>query len=256
MCVAADSHDAIAEFGMYPFASVRWAWDALWADVHRRAPWTPSELAFTGDVHARWADPRSVVNHVCGWPLAKYHAHEQRVVGAFSINIPEAEGHRYRSTLVSTRDASLEQLIADRVHVAANSADSLSGWVSLLAATGGAPWPGEVTFTGAHVESLRTLGRGEAVLACIDSWSLVLLEAEQPQLVDRLHRVGLGPLIPTPAVTVRHSVSDADAEALGDALRESLDDPASTELKSALRITGFDRTTFDEYSPVLDLAAW
>lgn len=246
----------IAELGMYPFGSIRWAWDALWADVHRRAPWTPSELAFTGDVHARWADPRSVVNHVCGWPLAKHHAHEQRVVGAFALTIPEADGHRYRSTLVATRDAPLEQLIAERVRVAANSADSLSGWVSLLAATGGGPWAGDVTFTGAHIESLRALQGGDAVLACIDSWSLTLIEAEQPELVVGLHRVALGPSIPTPAITVRHTVSDGDADSLAAALTEAVDASTASDIKAALFIERFDRATFDEYLPVLDLAAW
>ena len=39
---------------MYPFESVRWAWDALWAALCERVGWLPDELAHSGDVHARW----------------------------------------------------------------------------------------------------------------------------------------------------------------------------------------------------------
>src|SRR5215210_185967 len=84
----------IAELGMYPFASVRWAWDALWEALRERVDWLPAELEHSGDVHARWDDPECVVNHVCGWPLARWHVEDQRVLGAFSITIPEAEGRR------------------------------------------------------------------------------------------------------------------------------------------------------------------
>ena len=51
----------------------------------------------------------------------------------------------------------------------ANSADSLSGWLSLLSAAGAADgWPGEVTFTSAHIDSVRALAEGdsEAMHAC------------------------------------------------------------------------------------------
>ena len=51
--------------------------------------------------------------------------------------------------------------------------------------------------------------RGEADLACIDSWSLALIERQEPELLVGLHRVGLGPLVPTPAITVAESVSDS-----------------------------------------------
>jgi len=241
---------------MYPFASVRWAWDALWAAVHERAPWTPPTLTFTNDVHASWNDPLSVVNHICGWPLAKFHQGHQRVVGAFGLTIPNADGFRYRSTLLSTRASTVDQLLADRVTVAVNSSDSLSGWISFLAAADGDPYTGPVVFTAAHVESVRTLQRGEAELACIDSWSLALLDRDQPELTEGLNRVGLGPLIPTPAITVRDTVTDTEAEQLAAAIGDAVGEQASETVRSALLIDRFHRVTFDDYLPVLDLATW
>jgi ABC-type phosphate/phosphonate transport system substrate-binding protein len=245
----------IAELGMYPFASVRWAWDALWDALRERVDWLPPKLAHSGDVHARWADPDCVVNHVCGWPLARSHADDQRVLGAFSITIPEADGCRYRSTLVSPHDVALTDLIAAGVRVVANSPDSLSGWISLLNATVGVvdAFPCDVTFTSAHVESLRALASGDADLACIDSWSLALIERERPELVAELHRVGLGPWIPTPGITVRDTVPVEDGERLADALVEVLAAEASEPLREALLIDGFVRLTIDDYRPVLEL---
>ena len=244
-----------ADLGMYPFESVRWAWDALWEALRERVEWLPPKLGHSGDVHARWDDPDCLVNHVCGWPLARWHADDQRVLGAFSLTIPQADGHRYRSTLVSPHDVALADLVAADVRAVANSVDSLSGWISLLHATVGEhdAWPGEVTFTGAHVESLRGLAAAEADLASIDSWSLALLEPEQPELVTGLVRLGLGPWIPSPAITVRATVPGVDGDRLAEALVDVLADESSSRIRHALLIDGFTRLTVDDYLPVLGL---
>jgi ABC-type phosphate/phosphonate transport system substrate-binding protein len=249
--------DATAELGMYPFASVRWAWDALWSAVQERAPWAPPKLEHSGDVHARWVDPNCLVNHVCGWPLARYHIDRHRVVGTFSLTIPEAVGHRYRSTLLATRPVPLAELVVADTHAVANSADSLSGWVSLLNGTVGprGRWPGRVTYTSAHLESVRMLAAGEADFACIDSWSLAFFERDEPELVAGLHRVGFGPLVPSPAITVRTGATDAQCDELAAAFEAAVASEEMRRATAALLIDGFVRTTMAEYERTLDLAA-
>ena len=246
---------ATADLGMYPFESVRWAWDALWEALRERVDWLPPKLGHSGDVHSRWDDPDCLVNHVCGWPLARWHADDHRVLGAFSLTIPEADGHRYRSTLVSPHDVALADLVATDVRVVANSVDSLSGWISLLNATVGEhdAFPGEISFSGSHLESLRTLARAEGDLTCVDSWSLALIGREQPELVSGLHRLGLGPWIPSPAVTVRDTVPEHAGEQLAEALVDALADDTSEPIREALLLDGFVRLTIDEYRPVLTL---
>lgn len=242
---------------MYPFDSVRPAWDALWSAVHARAPWTPPALAHSGDVHARWADPDCAVNHVCGWPLARWHATRHRVVGTFRLSIAEAAGgHCYRSVLLSPHDRPLGELVAPGTRAVANSADSLSGWISLLAATVGPSgnWPGAIEFTTAHAESLQILAAGGADLACIDSWTLTLIGRERPDLVAGLHRVGLGPLIPSPAVTLAADLGEERAHALADAFDDAITSGAAADACAALHIVGFARTTLADYLPTLDLA--
>jgi ABC-type phosphate/phosphonate transport system substrate-binding protein len=251
-----DQH-ALAELGMYPFTSARWAWDELWAAVHERAPWTPALLAHSGDAQARWTDPACVVNQVCGYPLARDHADRHAVVGTFSLTIPEAVGHRYRSVLLAGRPAPLDDLVARTTRAVANSAASLSGWISFLHATVGpaGAWPGEVTFTSAHVESIRALAAGRGDVACIDSWTLSFVEAEQPDLLAGLHRVGLGPLVPSPAVTLHAALGDGLRDELANAFADAITDPELAPATSALRIDGFVRTTIDEYRTTLTLTS-
>ncbi len=245
------------EFGMYPFDSVAWAWDALWGGIHRRTPWTPSTLTRSGNVHAGWSDPRWIVTHVCGLPYTAQHRDELEVLGAFALSIPEATPDaRYRSVLLSPHDRTVSELTSSETHAVANSADSLSGWASLVNATVGPTgvWPGSVTFTSAHYQSVRMLAKGQADLAAIDAWSLALIRQEQPDLLVRLFRVGHGPLVPTPAITARATLGDARIEELREAFADALADPELDEAKSALHITGFVRLTLSDYLATLDLS--
>ena len=241
---------------MYPFASVEGAWDELWTAVHRRAPWTPERLTRSGDVHARWYDTDCLVTHVCGWPFAALHRNDMTLIGSFTLDLPEADdaGH-YHSVLLSTRNVELEHLIRPDVRVVANSADSLSGWISLLAATVGPgnEWPGPIAFTSAHRDSLIAMAKGEADLACIDSLTLSFIRDEEPELLADLHQVGLGPRIPTPAITARTSLGTDRIGQLADALRAAVNDPSIADARRALRIVEMSSNTIDDYLATLAL---
>ncbi|HEY5664424.1 MAG TPA: PhnD/SsuA/transferrin family substrate-binding protein [Ilumatobacter sp.] len=243
------------ELGMYPFDSVAWAWDEIWTAVHRRVPWTPAELTRSGDVHARWDDPDCVVTHVCGYPFASQHRHDLDVVGAFALDIPEAEGATYRSIVFGVDDRTIDELLAGRAHAVVNSEESLSGWLSLLAATVGAghPWPGEVTFSGSHRTSMQVLAAGGGDLTSIDSWTVALVAEEQPGLVAGLRRIGLGPPVPTPAIAARRTAGPGRVGELRAAFREALADPATQPAQRALRITGFVERELGDYLPTLAL---
>jgi hypothetical protein len=245
------------ELGMYPFPHVRDAWDALWRAVHAIAPWTPPTLVWSGDAHERWADPDCLVSHTCGWPLAAAHAHELVPVGAFRLTIPEASGHRYRATLLAHRPGRPADFARPGVRAAANSVDSLSGWVSLLHATVGTTgtWPGSVTFTAAHFESLQALRRGEADLACLDSLSLAHFRTVDPDLLDGLHVVGYGPSVPSPAITARVGTPPERVDELRAAFATAVADPTLAGVTRRLFVDGFVALGLDEYLPTLTLSS-
>jgi ABC-type phosphate/phosphonate transport system substrate-binding protein len=195
------------------------------------------------------------VTHVCGWPFAAVHRNDMELVGAFDLDLPEAEDGRYRSVLLSPDPTPADAIDPAATHAVANSADSLSGWLSLLAATVGTRerWPGTVTYTSSHHDSVRALAEGEADLACIDSWSLALITHDEPELLRGLHRVGLGPAVPTPPVTVRKSVDAHRIDELRTAFGDALADPATARARAALRILGAAANTLDDYVATLTL---
>lgn len=243
-----------AELGMYPFASVRWAWDALWTAVSDRVAWAPTALDHSGDVHAAWSDPDVIVNHVCGWPFAALHRDTMHLVGAFDLELPDEPSvgtARYRSVLVTTDpQATIEDLIGQRAAI--NSVDSLSGSLSLLSATVGTGkrWPGILIETSSHINSISALIAGDADIACIDAWTLALLNDTEPALTAELRRLGFGPVIPTPAITVRDQTRVAELAA---AFAASLADPATVDARRALHIRGWHEPDIATYEATLAL---
>ena len=226
-----------ASFGMYPFRALRPAWEHLWAAVHARASWTPAALTWDDAGPDDWTDSAWAVNHVCGWPVATTRPETVAVVGAFLLALPEADGHRYRSVLVASRPGDLSSFVAPGTIVAANSEDSLSGWISLQAATVGLgrPWPGRINWTGAHVESVRAVQAGEADLASIDELTWAHLLRLEPDLVDGLNVVGRGPLVPSPAIVT----SSGRVDELRRAFAEAMADPDTEPARAALLLAGF-----------------
>ena len=239
---------------MYPFVELRPAYEALWSAVHRRAPWLPGRLTWHDDVHRSWTSPDLVVGYTCGWPLVTRLAATVQVVGTFEFDVPGAEGSSYRSVLVAREAGPLASFAG--ASAAVNGPDSLSGWVSLIAAVhgAGARWTGPVTWTGAHVESVRAVQSGAADIASIDAVSWHHVRRFAPELTDGLEIVGEGPLVPClPVVAPRRLPADA-IDQLASALEHAVVDPALATEVADLRVRSFVRRTLDDYLPLLELA--
>ena len=159
---------------MYPFEPIRPAWDALWEAVHRSAPWTPATLRWTDDVHATWTDPNCVVGQACGWPvaaLAARHRRRRRCLHADRPRCPRASlpqrPRGSRRTLARRTGRRPVPLPSPTVPTACPAGSA--SWPRSTRSGAGAEWPGEVIWSGAHIESLRHLRDGRADVACIDA---------------------------------------------------------------------------------------
>jgi ABC-type phosphate/phosphonate transport system substrate-binding protein len=218
--------------------------------VQARVPWAPPALMWDGAVQEHWVDPACVVSQACGWPVATTLRSTVAVAGAFALALPEADGHRYRSVFVAHEPAPVASLIGPQTTVAANSEDSLSGWVSLQAATVGVgrPWPGRINWTGAHLASARSVRAGEADLASIDELTWAHLRSVEPDLVDGLYVVGRGPWIPSPAIVTQ----DDRVDGLRRAFTEAMGDPATRSARATLLLAGFVELDDDEYRRLPD----
>lgn len=241
---------------MYPFDAVRPAWERLWSAVHQRAPWTPSSLRSDGDVHDHWSDPACRVAQACGWPVVTALRGVVEVVGAFSLALDGADGHRYRSVLLANRPGSVADFARVGTVAAVNGGDSLSGWVSLVAATvgPGQTWPGSVRWTGGHVESLRLIGGGGADIASVDALSLGFVRRHHAHLLAGLHEVGRGPWVPSLPIVTRAGTPAPLVSDLRDAFTDALGAPELADVRDALFLDGFVALDDGDYRPLVDLA--
>jgi ABC-type phosphate/phosphonate transport system substrate-binding protein len=244
---------------MYPFDALRAAYDRLWAAVASRLVWAPRQLTWHDDVHESWTSPDLVVGYTCGWPLVTRLTDVVQVVGAFEFDIPGADGPTYRSVVVARADVVGDGAVTDLgrfagMTAAVNGPDSLSGWVSLLAAVHGpgATWSGPVRWTGAHVESVRALHDGAADVASIDAVTWAHLGRFLPELTDGLVVVGAGPRVPCLPVVAGRAVSDERVDELRAAMSAAVAELA--DVRSELLVRRFVPMTLADYLPLRSLA--
>ncbi|NBR99519.1 MAG: hypothetical protein EBT42_03965 [Actinobacteria bacterium] len=186
----------IAELGFYPFDDVAWAYDKLWAATASRCSWLPRKLTRTTNPLNLWLSENEFVSQTCGWPLVTRLSDKVSVIGAFRQTTPESASHFYRSVVVGRVDGTpfdFQGSIA-----AVNDLESLSGWISLIAAIHGPQeaWRGETIISGSHSESVRMLCRGEVDIASIDSVTLAHLRRIDAIAIDSLHVICNGPIVP------------------------------------------------------------
>lgn len=240
----------IASLAMYPFPELRNAYDRLWDAVRSRLPFAAPRLDW--DLPASDAARRDdlILGQTCAWPLVTELAERVQVVGTFDVEVAGAHDGTYRSVLISRHPADLNELMhRTGLRVAANSSDSLSGWVSLVVVAAGMDVElARVEWTGAHVDSVAAVRSGRADLASIDAVTWAHLGAPTDLAV-----VGHGPQVPClPLVTARGTLP-LQLEVLRAGLAAAMVDPGLDEVRAELRIRDFLPRTMADYEPVRSL---
>lgn len=233
-----------AVLAMYPFAHLNRAYNELWSALQRRVSWLPPEVEQTGSPEASWLDPALALGMTCAWPLATDLRDQVRAVGSFHVVTPGAEDFRYRSVLVIRKGAPEP---TTESHAAVNDVDSLSGHVSLLRYAGVGSWPGDVSVSGSHAQSLQMVAAGGADIASIDAVSFANLQVCEPALVDQTQIIGEGPLVPTLPLITSVNTSDAELAQLRAGLADVIADQTLSRALVALRIRGFSPLSLADY---------
>ncbi len=245
-----------ASLPMYDFSWLRWAHDALWAEVAARWPGTPPALTRSDDAHVLWTSPNLGLSQTCGWPLVTSLRNRVCVVGSFVPLLDDAPAGTevampsYRSVLLSTAHRPLLDLAHETV--AANSLDSLSGWISLIRTLGEVPT--SVVWTGSHRNSIEALLTRRAALASVDAVTYALLVDADPSLAERLVPVGRGPVVRTlPLITQRtNDVQDSErVHSARQAFSAATAVPSLQPALRALRIRGFAPLDQQDYTSLL-----
>ena len=232
-------------------------WSAISVALRALGEQPPARLTRDLDAHALWLSPRLYLSQSCGYPLVTRFRDRLSVVGAFSYDVPNAEGTTYASVLVC-RPELVERPLRElhRVRAAVNSLDSLSGWVSLVAtvAGSGSGWGGTVRLTGGHAASLAEIAEGRADIASIDAVSFELFRRHRPLSVEHVAIVGRGPRVPTLPLVAGPGAPTEQIEAMRTAVAQVVADPSMASTLALLAISGFEPLTFDDYASVARLA--
>ena len=240
----------VASLAMYPFDNLRPHWNHLWEGVRARLSFDAPALDWqlSADEAARRDD--LLLGQTCGWPLVTDLAGRVRLVGTFDCDVEGAVDGTYYSLLVSNRDQPVADILRrPGLRVAANSVDSLSGWISLLSvANAHAVKLDAVEWTGAHALSVVAVREGRADLAAIDSVTWTHLDHAGLSVVGRCPRIPCLPLV------TAGSSTDTIVSELRRALAESVSDPAMAASRAALRIRGYLDRELDAYEGVTALA--
>lgn len=162
-------------------------WEALRRALRREGFDAPDELERTVDAASLWTSPSLLLGETCTYPFATTLAGKVRYVATAVHAVPGCGRGTYRSVVVrraGAHDVAPPESAApsfDRRAVegrrAANSADSLSGFVALdrdAEALGiGLEGP-TVIWTGSHRASIAAVASEEADFAAVDcvSWQL------------------------------------------------------------------------------------
>lgn len=244
---------AVVELGFYPFDDVQWAYEKLWATVAKSCSWVSPDLIWSGSPAKLWSSNELFVSQTCGWPLVTRLANKVRVVGAFRQTTPESASHFYRSVVIARVDGTPFDFQGSVAAV--NDTESLSGWISLIAAIHGPQesWRGTTSISGSHVESIQMLARGEADIASIDSVSWAHAKRIHPELTSRLFVICNGPLVPCLPIITHHSTSDTQLEELRSAIAVATHEDSTVHATAALFISGFDPLDLDDYLSLRNL---
>lgn len=253
----------IASLGMYDFADLRAANDALWSIVAehlgRVVAGVPAALERRTPLPDIWSSEHLLLGQTCGYPFARHHRGRLTVVGAPVYDVPGCDGPAHRSFLVVASSSRVERLLELRAARAAINEDESNTGRQLLGDavadvhSGAGPFFGSVVRTGSHAGSLRAVAEGEADVAAIDCVTYAHLARSAPHDVART-RI-LSPTRATPSLPLVTARGEAEAARVADAVNAALRDPRTAAARATLRWTALSPIAPSAYDITLAYAA-
>lgn len=239
-------------------------WHAAWwggLARHLRAagvddvPTTLSRL----DTPALWSHPRLLFAQACGYPLMHAYAGRLRILATPCYAAPGCAGSDYASAIV-VREASRARTLKDMLggRLAVNDPDSQSGCNAVHASVavfchGGPPF-GRLVITGSHIASLRAVREGVADVCAVDAVTHALLARHTPDSLRETRVLAWSERTPGLPYVTRRSADDETVQRLRDGLFAALSDPALSDVREALLISGAELRDLADYRCIRAMA--
>jgi ABC-type phosphate/phosphonate transport system substrate-binding protein len=255
----------IASLPMYDHPGARAATDQLWLAIAHHAcdQGGVSALSDTLDRantrEDQWRSPVLGMSQTCGYPLRQTFYPYLSVLGAPRYAVEGCVGHDYASAfVVRAEDADKDFVDFRGRRLACNGRDSQSGYNVVKAKIGElgersnaeAPFFATMKISGTHANSIAMVKAGTADLSAIDVVSLALIQRHAPESFNGLGVIGYsapGPCLPYVTSNQRDG---AAVTALRTAIVAAMTNPALSEARAALCLSGFDILDADEYARI------
>lgn len=250
-----------ASLPMYDLPELRQHHDAFWRALRRRLgalgeDGLPEALE-RGPRALAWSDPDLLFSQTCGYPLTRRLRGQVRYIATPCYEAHGCVGAWYRSAVMVRADAPFGCLEDLRGGVCAfNDADSHSGYNALRALLApiarGQPLFRATLHTGAHVESLAAVARGEAQCCAVDCVTLELLRRHRPAALRATTVLAWTRPAPGLPWVAGHGASDTTVRRLRRALTASLTDPQLQATRAALGLRGLEVLPLDVYGVIVE----
>ncbi len=253
---------AIASLPWYDLPETRPFTDAFWLAVRNElcnvgVDGVPDSLDREHAHTEQWLHPHLMFTQACGYDVATDHSKFLRVMAAPCFLWEGCSAHYYTSWVVVRVDDPAQNLRDLRGYRAAiNNVNSHSGTNAFRAMI--APFSrdgrffAEIRESGAHVDSLGMLARGEADVACVDCVTFGLLERYRPQAVAHVRKIAQTPPAPAPPYVTSMRYGRVFSRKLQHALVRLFNDPATEELRKALGLGSVALLDNSHYQRILD----
>lgn len=236
-------------------------WEGVAGHMRRQGIVDVPEVCITpDDLEQHWCAPNLLFSQTCGYPLTHQLHGRVRLLGlpVYACKGCDPDGS-YSSMIVVPASSNLHSLYDCRNRRAVyNTEDSMSGLLALRAAVANQPDQPEPFFSsllssGGHRRSLQRVADGKADVACIDAVTFSLLSRVDPDLISRVKYLGQTPKVPgLPYITSLTTTADT-VERLRVALRHAMDDPALSDVRAELHLSGITFPDPAHYNAILEL---
>ena len=246
-----------ATLPMYAEPELRPAIDRWWTGVagHLRdhgVTDVPDALTWSEDRYRAWRSPDLLFSQTCGHPLVHSVGKSVQVVATPHYEASGCEGPTYRSFILVREDMKARNVGELRgTRLAVNGRDSWSGyrvWSRILSESLEVEeYLGPIVITGSHRESVRAVRKGRADVCAVDCVSHALLGDGAPGELVGTRVLGRSPLQPALPFITGAATSEGEHARIRDGLFAALADPALSEARGALLLTGASVLTVATY---------
>ena len=255
----------LASLPMYDLPELAAATRAWWTGLARHMRLqgivdVPDVLVVPDDLESHWCAPDLLLSQTCGYPLTHQLAGKVRLL---ALPVYDCAGCRtdgsYTSMVVVPAASDLYTL-RDCLDTRAvyNTDDSMSGLIALRAAaaslgTGNRPVFRSLVRSGGHRRSIELVARGEADVACIDAVTFALLSRVDVDLTSKVRVLGSTPSVPGLPLITSRAQSARTVERLRRALHCAMQDPALSDVRAQLLLSGITFPDPAHYNAILEL---